>query len=53
LGKLRVGSHQCSFDLVGLRSIDATAAYLLFQPSKLHFGVESTLYKTLERKVSK
>jgi len=43
LGKLRVGSHQCSFDLVGLRSIDATAAYLLVQPSKLHFGVESSL----------
>jgi len=44
VGKLRVGSHtvpvlyrcQCSFDLAGLRSIDATAAYLLFQPSKLH-----------------
>jgi len=29
--------------LVGLRSIDTTAAYLLVQPSKLHFGVESSL----------
>ncbi len=28
--------------LVGLRSTDATAAYLLFQPSKLHLRVEST-----------
>ncbi|MGB3713220.1 MAG: glycosyltransferase family 39 protein [Candidatus Promineifilaceae bacterium] len=36
LGKLGVGSHRCSFDLVGLRSSDATAAYLLSQPSKLH-----------------
>jgi hypothetical protein len=24
-GKLRVGSHQCSFDLAGLRSTDANA----------------------------
>ena len=43
-GKLHVDTHtvpvlcrcQCSFDLAGLRSIDATAAYLLFQPVKLH-----------------
>jgi hypothetical protein len=35
-GKLHVDTHQCSFDLAGLRSIDATAAYLLFQPAKLH-----------------
>ena len=38
LGKMCVGSHTlCSFvDWVGLRSSDATAAYLLFQPLKLH-----------------
>ena len=44
LGKLLVETHTvpvlcrcpCSFTLVGLRSIDATAAYLLFQPLKLH-----------------
>jgi hypothetical protein len=32
-GKLLVGSHQCSFDLVGLRSTDTTSSYLLYQPS--------------------
>ena len=36
LGKLCVGSHLCSFDWVGLRNTDVTAAYLLFQPSMLH-----------------
>jgi len=36
IGELLVDTHPCSFDLAGLRSTDATAAYLLFQPSKLH-----------------
>jgi len=42
-GMLRVGSHQCSpdwlgqaFDLAGLRSTDAAAAYLLSRHAKLH-----------------
>jgi hypothetical protein len=43
LGKLCVVHRQCSFDLAGLRSTDTTAAYLLFQPSKLHLRVESTI----------
>ena len=41
-GKLLVETYPCSFTLVNLRSIEATASYLLFQPVKLHLWVEST-----------